>query len=84
MNAVDTNVLIYLLDTAEPVKQAKARALLSGLMTGSTPTILSWQVASACGDGFERWSFLRGPVRPTHEPAVVTGARRGASRAVHC
>lgn len=45
MNAVDTNVLIYSLDTSEPVKQAKALALLTSLVTGATPTVLPWQCA---------------------------------------
>ena len=55
MNAVDTNVLIYSLDAAEPVKQTKARALLSGLMAGSTPTVLPWQVAGELLNGLRRW-----------------------------
>jgi len=37
MNAVDTNVLIYSLDEDEPVKQAKAGALLSALMAEPVP-----------------------------------------------
>jgi predicted nucleic acid-binding protein len=45
MNAVDTNVLVYSLDTVEPVKHAKAKGLLVGLVAGSPPTILPWQVA---------------------------------------
>jgi predicted nucleic acid-binding protein len=44
MNAVDTNVLIYRLDRHEPVKQAKARALLRQLSSGSTNTMLLWKV----------------------------------------
>lgn len=44
MNAIDTNVLVYAIDSHEPVKQAKARELLSRLNPGST-TILPWQVA---------------------------------------
>lgn len=55
MNAVDTNVVIYSLDDDEPVKQAKARTLLSGLMTGSTPTVLPWQVAGELLNGLRRW-----------------------------
>jgi predicted nucleic acid-binding protein len=45
MNAVDTNVLVYSLDAVEPVKHAKAKALLVALVAGSPPTILPWQVA---------------------------------------
>ena len=32
MNAVDTNVYVYLLDPADPAKQAKALELLDRLM----------------------------------------------------
>ncbi len=41
MNAVDTNVLIYAHDPRDPVKQAKAVALIASL----TNAILLWQVA---------------------------------------
>src|SRR5262245_40483572 len=41
MNAVDTNVLIYLHDPRDPVKQAKAAALVRSL----TDAFLFWQVA---------------------------------------
>ena len=44
MNAVDTNVLIYRLDRADPAKQAKARELLRRLSSEPTPTLLLWQV----------------------------------------
>lgn len=42
MNAVDTNVLIYVQDARDPVKQAKAIALVKGLPDG----VLLWQVAN--------------------------------------
>lgn len=42
MNAVDTNILIYVQDTRDPVKQAKAVALVKGLPDG----VLLWQVAN--------------------------------------
>jgi predicted nucleic acid-binding protein len=45
MNAVDTNVLVYSLDADEPVKQAKAKSLLSALSSTPPQTILPWQVA---------------------------------------
>jgi predicted nucleic acid-binding protein len=45
MNAVDTNVFIYALDTDEPVKQAKALDLFQRLSQASGPTVLPWQVA---------------------------------------
>ena len=44
MIAVDTNVLVYRLDRSEPVKQAKAHALLRRLAIGGEPTIMPWQV----------------------------------------
>lgn len=42
MNAVDTNILIYVQDARDPVKQAKAVALVKGLPDG----VLLWQVAN--------------------------------------
>lgn len=42
MTAVDTNVLIYVQDARDPVKQAKAVALVKGLPDG----VLLWQVAN--------------------------------------
>lgn len=41
MNAVDTNILIYVQDTRDPVKQAKAVELIDTLTEG----VLLWQVA---------------------------------------
>jgi predicted nucleic acid-binding protein len=55
MNAVDTNVLVYSLDADEPIKQAKAKAPLSGLMAGQAPTILPWQVAGELLNRLRRW-----------------------------
>ncbi|MFO0968986.1 MAG: PIN domain-containing protein [Gemmataceae bacterium] len=42
MNAVDSNVFIYRVDPSDPIKQAKAKALLKGLPR--TSTVLLWQV----------------------------------------
>ncbi len=42
MNAVDTNVLIYVQDPRDPVKQATATALVKSLPDG----VLLWQVAN--------------------------------------
>jgi predicted nucleic acid-binding protein len=42
INPVDTNVLIYVQDARDPVKQAKAVALVKGLPDG----VLLWQVAN--------------------------------------
>jgi predicted nucleic acid-binding protein len=44
MNAVDTNLLVYAVDTNEPVKQATARALLRQLGNARN-VVLLWQVA---------------------------------------
>ena len=41
MNAVDTNILIYVNDPREPVKQGVAISLVSALTEG----VLLWQVA---------------------------------------
>jgi predicted nucleic acid-binding protein len=41
MNAVDTNVLIYVHDPRDPGKQATAEALVASLIDG----VLLWQVA---------------------------------------
>ena len=45
MNAVDTNVFVYALDTDEPIKQGKAQALFDGLVEAGRSTVLLWQVA---------------------------------------
>jgi len=41
MNAVDTNILLYVQDSREPVKQATADTLVNSLSDG----VLLWQVA---------------------------------------
>ena len=41
MNAVDTNILIYVNDPRDTDKQARAASLISGLTDG----VLLWQVA---------------------------------------
>lgn len=46
MNAVDTNVFVYALDTDDPVKQAKALDLFQRLAQAGGSTVLPWQVAS--------------------------------------
>lgn len=57
MNAVDTNVLIYSLDANEPVKQAKAKALLADLTANRRPTILPWQVAGELLNWLRKWEL---------------------------
>jgi predicted nucleic acid-binding protein len=46
MNAIDTNVLIYSLDSNDIEKQATATAFLSALNRSEIPTIIPWQIAS--------------------------------------
>jgi predicted nucleic acid-binding protein len=55
MNAVDTNVLVYAIDPTEPVKQAKAVALLAQLTTPPVDTILTWQAAAEYLCCLRRW-----------------------------
>ncbi len=55
MNAVDTNVLVYSLDDYEPVKQAKAKALLAGLVGAQPGTLLPWQVAGELLNVLGNW-----------------------------
>jgi predicted nucleic acid-binding protein len=45
MIAIDTNVLVYSVDAGDPVKQAKARALLRQVLTSGEAMMLPWQVA---------------------------------------
>jgi predicted nucleic acid-binding protein len=55
MNAVDTNVLVYRFDRLEPVKRAKAKALLTRLASTTTPALLLWQVAGELKQQLRRW-----------------------------
>jgi predicted nucleic acid-binding protein len=55
MNAVDTNVFVYALDDNEPVKQAKARALLDRLVQPPSVTQLPWQVAGEFLSCLRKW-----------------------------
>ena len=45
MNAIDTNVIVYLYDAAAPGKQARAQQLLDDLILKSQETVWMWQVA---------------------------------------
>jgi predicted nucleic acid-binding protein len=65
MNAVDTNVSIYRLDKHEPVKQAKARALLQQLSSGTVPTVLLWQVLGELVRQLRAWQDQGRVNRPT-------------------
>ncbi len=44
MTAIDTNILIYSIDRHEPVKRAKACALLRQLRSQSDDVLVPWQV----------------------------------------
>lgn len=45
MNAIDTNIFVYSIDFADPVKQATAERLLDDLAQRPGETLLLWQVA---------------------------------------
>jgi predicted nucleic acid-binding protein len=55
MNAVDTNVLVYVVDADEPAKRAKAIQLLERLGEDEEETVLLWQVASEFLSCLRRW-----------------------------
>ena len=55
MNAVDTNVLVYLVDSEEPAKQRQAVQLFDDLANKSAPTVLVWQVAAEFLSCMRRW-----------------------------
>jgi predicted nucleic acid-binding protein len=57
MNAVDTKVFLYSLDINEPAKQAKAKALLAGLVGAPAATVTLWQVAGELLNGLRRWQL---------------------------
>lgn len=54
MNAIDTNVLVYRLDRAEPAKRAVAKQLLRELATDGE-TVLLWQVAGELMRQLSSW-----------------------------
>lgn len=58
MNAVDTNVLLYVFDVREPGKQMKAEQLVQRLGTGVEPTVLFWQVLAELVQQLRRWQNL--------------------------
>lgn len=55
MNAVDTNVLVYLVDSEEPTKQRQAVQLLDDLANDPVPTVLLWQAAAEFLSCMRRW-----------------------------
>lgn len=56
MNAIDTNIYLYAIDDAEPVKQRKAIDLLDRLEPRRSPVVLPWQVAVEYLNGLRRWA----------------------------
>jgi predicted nucleic acid-binding protein len=55
MNAVDTNVFVYGFDVDEPLKRAKAVALLRQLQQDQSETVLLWQVAGELLNCLRKW-----------------------------
>ena len=55
MIAVDTNVLVYLVDADEPMKQSQAHELMNRLASEATESILLWQVAVEFLACLRRW-----------------------------
>ena len=45
MKTLDTNILVYFIDSSEPVKRQKAIDLVGELVRQPEPTVLLWQVA---------------------------------------
>ena len=58
MNAIDTNILLYSVDSNEPTKQRVARHLLEQLHSGSEQTVLLWQVLGELTQQLRRWREL--------------------------
>jgi predicted nucleic acid-binding protein len=55
MNAVDTNVFVYMFDDDAAAKQAKARQLIGQLVQPPLMTILPWQVAGELLSCLRKW-----------------------------
>lgn len=57
MNAIDTNILVYSLDSFEPIKQTKAADLIDRLSGVPAQTVIVWQVAAGFLNCLRRWEF---------------------------
>ena len=55
--AIDTNVLVYAVDSSEPVKQTKAIQLLEALSQSPQPLVVPWQVAVEFLACLRRWEI---------------------------
>jgi predicted nucleic acid-binding protein len=64
MNAVDTNVFVYMMDDDDPTKQAKARELIDRLLQPPIVTVLLWQVAGELLSWLRKWDSAGRITRP--------------------
>jgi predicted nucleic acid-binding protein len=55
MNAVDTNVLVYAVDTSEPDKSERALEVLGDLRASGEPLVVVWQIAAEFLACLRRW-----------------------------
>jgi predicted nucleic acid-binding protein len=55
MNAVDTNVFVYVFDESEAPKQAKAQELIGQLVQPPIQTVTPWQVAAELLSCLRKW-----------------------------
>ncbi len=68
MTAIDTNVPVYAFDRDDPVRQQKAKDLISNLMNRPEETLLLWQVAVEFLNCLRRWES-KGKITPTEVEA---------------
>ena len=57
MNAIDTNILVYLVDRDEPVKKRQSAELLITLGASPSATVMLWQVAVEFLSCMRRWEL---------------------------
>lgn len=58
MYAIDTDVLIYYLNSDEVIKQGGAKELIDRLTTPSELTVMPWQVAGELLNWLAKWKKL--------------------------
>ncbi len=76
MITVDTNVLVYRVDSREPVKRAQAQALLHQLDSASTLPLLLWQAPAEFVNQMQTWRRQQFLVAPRFD-RVVHNIRTG-------
>lgn len=76
MNAIDTNVLVYSVDSDEPLKQAAAIEFLDRINDSPAPTVLMWQVAGEFLNYLRRWE-RRGKVQQHDADGILTDILSG-------